>query len=391
MTRGGQPPPASDRGTSSSRGGQPPPVPDEPPPAPNRGESSNNSRRRARNGRKRATPDAAHAEGEADDGNEDSTLPFADDHWREDLGADQEWWEATCSGTLRSLIRNFQGALRSATCYQGHPVGIAALPSPMKCAQCLLTLSMTQYTGRCDLCSLICLQCLFNVNRQLTRTGKLDATVHLELEFVGESGSSDPFVMWNVDKMGAPLENRLGSPRYSYGRLAYRLLLNSDACDLTVDDFQWQRAWLGTQRGWTMLECKQAGWYAAVLRQLELVASFYDPHYLMMVQPSERSVLLACQGAEIWAMHWQEELDEGGSPAPSQRWLLSMEELEGKELLPRPEPYGQAGVQVVTTMRMAREIDAHLAMAMESQYWDTQEAEDLCFELLCQVRDDTEA
>ena len=163
--RFGEPP----RGTanvvlrSETRGGQPPPAPDG-------GESSSNGHRRARKGRKRTTPDAAHAEGEVDDSDEGNSscagwrpLPFADDQWRDDPGAVREWWAAPRSGALCSLVRNFQEALRSAACYQGQPVAIAAPPSPKQCAQCMLTLSMTQYAGRCDLCGLICLQCLFEV------------------------------------------------------------------------------------------------------------------------------------------------------------------------------------------------------------------------------------
>ena len=76
--------------------------------------------------------------------------------------------------------------------------------------------------------------------------------------------------------------------------------------------------------------------------------------------------------------------------APCQRQLPTTEELEGKELPAWAEPYGQAGAQAATTMRMTREIDRQ-ALRLEYECWDMQEVEDLCLMVLQRVRDDTEA
>lgn len=132
---------------------------------------------------------------------------------------------------------------------------------------------------------------------------------------------------------------------------------------------------------------------------------FYEPHYMRearileghvsMIQPSERDVLMVCQNAEIRAAHRQVEEDEGGMVMPSQR--RSCQASGGyerprslRELPKQAEPYGQAGAQAATTMRITREIDGQ-SLRLEHQYWEVQEVEDLCHAVLQRVQDDTKA
>ena len=117
---------------------------------------------------------------------------------------------------------------------------------------------------------------------------------------------------------------------------------------------------------------------------------YYEPHYLKLIEQSERSIQLACQRAEIRALHRQERMDEGSAPIADQHRLPSTAELEGAELLPRPEPYRQAGVRVANTMRQAREFDRQ-SSALESQHWRIEDAEDVCLAVLRCVQADTEA
>ena len=49
----------------------------------------------------------------------------------------------------------------------------------------------------------------FVCSRSNTWTGKQNAALQLELKFAGESAGSDPFIVWDVDLAGAPIENRL--------------------------------------------------------------------------------------------------------------------------------------------------------------------------------------
>ena len=81
-------------------------------------------------------------------------------------------------------------------------------------------------------------------------------------------------------------------PRFglSNPHLCYGLLINRDTCDIAVDDLQRQRDWLVVQWGYSMVECKQMGWYGVAGAKRMLVLFFYNPHYLELLEPSERDV-----------------------------------------------------------------------------------------------------
>ena len=111
-------------------------------------------------------------------------------------------------------------------CRRGHAVDITAPTAPLKCVQCMMTISTLQYTGRCAECGFICLQCFFNANCGLSCTGKLDGSQNLQLKMVGERIWKDLYIMWDVDEHGGPLENQSGMTRYGFscGQLGCRTI-----------------------------------------------------------------------------------------------------------------------------------------------------------------------
>ena len=174
----------------ASKGGQPPPSADTLLLGGSKGKPGRTGHSKPKKQHKQAKPDTVFAEGGAGDDDKD-VLPAstddqatdgqvaagnqsADTDQLQDLEDDSEWWVDMRSCVLRSLVSNFQEALRSAMCHQGHAVSITALTSPLQCAQCMMPISLLQYAEHCTECRLICLQCFFDANRGLTCTRKLD-------------------------------------------------------------------------------------------------------------------------------------------------------------------------------------------------------------------------
>ena len=83
---------------------------------------------------------------------------------------------------------------------------------------------------------------------------------------VGERIWSDPYVVWDVDKHGGPLENHSGMTQYGCGcsQLACRLLLTQGARELAVEDIKRQCGFLVMQRDWGPNKCRCSGWYTQV-------------------------------------------------------------------------------------------------------------------------------
>ena len=113
------------------------------------------------------------------------------------------------------------------------------------------------------------------------------------------------------------------------------------------------------QRGYSMVECKQAGWYGVARAKRIPVPFLYDPHYLELLEPSEWDMHRSGNCARLRAAHRQEALDTGRGEAPAveRHRLLGTAEFEGTNSLVAPEPYGQAGERTANTMRQAREFN----------------------------------
>ena len=112
--------------------------------------------------------------------------------------------------------------------------------------------------------------------------------------------------------------------------------------------------------------------------------------YTGMIQPSEQDVLEACHDATQQKARRLAAEDEGGEVGPRHRRMPTTAELEGKVPLQHAEPYSQARAPLATNMKAACLIN-RMAAQLEYNSWDVTEVADLCHDMLCQVRDDTEA
>ena len=183
--------------------------------------------------------------------------------------------------------------------------------------------------------------------------------------------------------------------RYGHGsgRLGYGLLLNSTALELTIEEVQDQRGYLVMRRRWGTAEMLGSGWYTQSPVGLPLIlqrAPFSFADYCSVLQLSEAAVLQAGQDALRREQHRLATEDEGGAVASPHRHVPTDAEIKLKVAPAWPEPYGQAGVQLATNMKMLRAIDRRMDR-LEHGGWDMAEVGDLALDVLRRVSDDTEA